>query len=549
MIFINMKKKFTSKQLQEIESKLLNEQYMPYPGYGTAKGTIEYAKTIKELDHDVAMIMSIVSAFIPIVGPAISAGWMALDAAQYHKEGNDQMAGLMLLFAALPGFGAGARLAAGPILAKMGLVSRRKLAQKIIAHQAGKEVAFTKAEKIVLHDISSNPKLIEQEMRREAARQTAKKSLTKKAGTALLKGSAQFAKYQAIAEAWFALYGEIGLDVAKMQASLRPMLENIKRAVQMEMRPELTKAATPGMNTGIFSRLPKFEQIVREEYQAIKEGIEDDDAKTPKKDYSKVQVPFISTADLERYRQHFAKRASALGADVKKDYDRLKSKMTGASTTNADKEFYSLHKSLVDRWWNAELVRAEKEREESGAMDWAYWIQWGTWSSMMWKVFGWIGDNWKAIATILTAIGLYRRARNNRGGGRTGSVSVASIGEAKAISKFFSILPRLKRGQIKKLLEQLGADTTKLTTEELEALTRKIRGSEDLFRRQLEEIVMKNRLQAVHELINTSDPRFASILRGWLTPAEHKAYNKYIEEYIRLTKKYGNATWATKWFR
>lgn len=542
MIFINMKKKFTSKQLQEIESKLLNEQYTPFPAYGTAGGTIEYAKTARELDHDVATVMSIVTAFVPVIGPYLSAGFMAMDAYQYHKEGNDQMAGLLAIFAAIPFFGSTLRLAAAPILARMAPASKKILARKIIAYQAGKKVTFTKAEQIVLKDIAGNPKLIQQQMRREAAKAAAKRRLSTQLALGGGKFGLEVGKYMAITEAWGALYAEMGIDVTKLQASLRPMLENIKRAVEMQTKAPMQQLATPGMNTGVFSRLPKLEQIIREEYHTIKEKIGD---ATPKpKDYSNVKVPFKSTEDLQSFRDHFKNRAAALGDDVKKDYDRLKSKMTGSSETLADKEFYSLHKSLVDRWWKS---KQQQEEKEEGDDPWIGWlIDSSLWISIFKNILEFLTSAAGAASTLITTILGYKLLK---GGGAQGAASL-TVKDAQAIGIFYRILPRLTRGQIRKILSELGIKKS-FTDAEINALKNKLRQQgRGLTRNEVYKTIIEERATSIALFVRnpTSKERIAS-LHSVLTSAEIEQYSKYINQYIQLTDKYGNASWATKWFR
>jgi len=540
MIFINMKKKFTPNQIQSIKSKILNEQYTPFPAYGTAGGTIEYAKSVRELNHDVAMVMSIVTAFIPVVGPVISAGWMFLDAYQYHKEGQDEMAGLMAIFAAIPLFGPSLRLAAAPLLAKMGVANRKVLARKIIAYQAGKKVTFTKAEKIILKDIASNPKLIQSQMRKEIARQSAKRSLGKTIAAGTGKFALETGKYMAIAEAWGALYAEMGINVAKLQASLRPVLENIKRAVEMETRAPLQKLATPGMNAGAFSRLPKLEQIIREEYDIIKEKLEDAEPKP--KDYSTVKIPFATTADIELFRSHFKNRAGALGADVKKDYDRLQSKMTGADATLADKEFYAKHKDLVDRWWKAEKQKRAEEEEEEGGWDFSDLISSAIWLGIFKSVMEFITSTAVQLSALITSLAFLKMAK--------GKNAPATIKEAQAIGRFYRLIPRLTRGQIRKLFRKLGV-RKEFTDVELMKLQKGLQGSQQMYKSQLLATVVSKRQYAVEVFLKNpiKGGHAEYILRGWLTEAETKLYGKYIEQYIELTEKYGNASWATKWFR
>lgn len=577
MIFINMKQKYTKQQLQEIESKILNEQPQFFPGHMTAgflpgPGAAETLKLNTMWSHEIAAIMSILTLVVPVIGPALSSGIMGMDAWKYHEEGNDEMAGLMAIFAAIPVVGRLARLGAAPLLRAMTPASKKVLAGKILAHQAGKKVAFTKAEQIILKDIAGNPKLIQQEMKaaaeaeKVAARKAAQQSLRTKMGKGVLRVGADFAKYEAIAIAWSALYAEIGLNTDVLAMQLRPKLENIKRAVIEHDKQYGPLGDTfgkafpnlPGLNwanrpkkplaKGWMAKTPGagwFEQIVREEYRLIKEGV--GDSNTPK-DYSRVRLPFMSVSEIEMFR-NYAKEESLKDTSFKKDYDRLKNGMKGASATVADKEFYSLHKNKIIKWWDGRLEAAEKKREESGTWDLSYWMEWGLWVDMVTSFFSWLKENWvTAGLTAILASKLGKSAFAYFKGKRT-STSVATIGEAKALSKWFKILPRLRRNQIEKLLRELGADTSKMTKAELEELTKNVKGSAGRMRSELEKLVSQNRMSAADEFLRDPNIVWSRILRSWLTEAEHKAYTPYIEQYIRLTEKYGNASWATKWFR
>lgn len=521
---------------------------MPFPAYGTARGTIEYAKSAREINHDVAMVMSIVSAFVPVIGPALSAGWMAMDAYQYHKEGDDQMAGLMAIFAALPGIGSLAKLAAGPILAKMGVASRKILARKIIAHQAGKKVTFTKAEQAVLNDIAGNPKLIQREMQKEIAKQTGKKSLAKQVGKVVTRGGVDLAKFTAITVAWNQLYAEMNIDVANMESKLQPILKKIKKAVESESNSELAKTATPGMNTGVFSRLPKLEQIIREEYLILKEGLGDATTENPKPsttDYSKVKVPFVSTIDLQNFRDYFAKR-SQQEPKYAKDYNRLKSKMRGADVTTADQEFYSLHKKAVDLWWSKKQKQKTEEQEESWWPDMSTIAKWAIWSSVLETIFEFLksaGGAITGIAGIVTSLAFWRMSKQKN------VPAIANVAEAQKLRWFYRIIPKITRSQLKKLMKSLGKETSALTDESLDKLVNKIRQTQPLMRAELEKQVILNRLNASRMFLNNPSEGSYKILFSWLTDSEKKAYGQYIDKFLELSEKRGNAGWATRWFR
>lgn len=64
----------------------------------------------KKYNHEVNTVLAIGALFIPFVGPAVAAGISGgiglMDAAQYYKEGDTKMAGMVGMFAILPGVGA-----------------------------------------------------------------------------------------------------------------------------------------------------------------------------------------------------------------------------------------------------------------------------------------------------------------------------------------------------------------------------------------------------------------------------------------------------------
>lgn len=56
-------------------------------------------------DHTVMTILQIGSSFIPYIGPLLSTGLGLADAALYYKKGDTKTAGLVALFASIPGIG------------------------------------------------------------------------------------------------------------------------------------------------------------------------------------------------------------------------------------------------------------------------------------------------------------------------------------------------------------------------------------------------------------------------------------------------------------
>lgn len=90
--------------------------------------------------HNLLMTLELVSAFIPIVGPVLSAGFGLGNAALYLKQGNKKEAALYAFFAILPGLGAvGAK-----ITLKLGEEALEGLATKLITNGLSDETKLTK---------------------------------------------------------------------------------------------------------------------------------------------------------------------------------------------------------------------------------------------------------------------------------------------------------------------------------------------------------------------------------------------------------------------
>ena len=134
--------------------------------------------------HTVLMIGGIASAMIPYLGPFLSAGLAAgfglADAKLYYDEGDTKMAGLVGLFAVIPGIGG---LAAKLGLGKWGAKALGEVGKKI-----GLGAKLTAQEVQVANVIAQNRNLIQQEIAKlgakagiNAAKQNVKKRLVRKA--------------------------------------------------------------------------------------------------------------------------------------------------------------------------------------------------------------------------------------------------------------------------------------------------------------------------------------------------------------------------------
>jgi hypothetical protein len=121
------------------------------------------AELTSETAHNALFAAQIVSAFIPVVGWAISAGIGGMDSALYYKEGNSQMGGLMLVFSAMPGMGK--LINKIPGVKQLGKKGMEILARKIGAKVGSKTaVRYSKLEQEVLKDMAKNDKFIKMQL-------------------------------------------------------------------------------------------------------------------------------------------------------------------------------------------------------------------------------------------------------------------------------------------------------------------------------------------------------------------------------------------------
>jgi hypothetical protein len=128
--------------------------------------------------HDVNMVLGIAAVFIPFVGPLLAAGIGLIDAKQYYDEGNTKTAGMVAMFALLPGIGKVVSLIPGV----------KTLGPKLMA-ELGKKLSLgsksiSPAEIEVVSKISKYKELITAEIKKvgeAAAKQNVKKQLVKQA--------------------------------------------------------------------------------------------------------------------------------------------------------------------------------------------------------------------------------------------------------------------------------------------------------------------------------------------------------------------------------
>jgi hypothetical protein len=116
--------------------------------------------------NNVLTIASIAALFIPLIGPAVSAGISLGNAGLYAGQGKTYEAGLEATFALIPGLGKLAKLTGVAQLGKQGM---KTLAGKLIAIQSGKKVTLDATEKLALKSIAANKQLVETEVKKGLA--------------------------------------------------------------------------------------------------------------------------------------------------------------------------------------------------------------------------------------------------------------------------------------------------------------------------------------------------------------------------------------------
>lgn len=165
--------------------------------------------------HTKMTILQIATAFIPLVGPFISAGIGLADAAMYYNEGDKKTAGLVGIFAIIPGIGG--------LASKMGL---GKVSSKVLANigkKIGKGVKLTNGEVQITNKITQNRKLLIDEIIK--LRQAGKSpSLAKQGVKSQLKKQAIKKSVVNIAKPLVG-YGAVNLGYSHLYDKLYPQID------------------------------------------------------------------------------------------------------------------------------------------------------------------------------------------------------------------------------------------------------------------------------------------------------------------------------------
>jgi hypothetical protein len=138
---------------QRLEERLLSE-YGYYPGMARdAQAAINW---YKQNSHDVNQVLQIGTAFIPVIGPFVSAGIGLVDASIYANEGRKSEAGVAAFFALLPGIGS--VVSKVPGVKQLGQKGMQALASKLLT-----KAPLSAVEQSVVSGINLNKALIKQE--------------------------------------------------------------------------------------------------------------------------------------------------------------------------------------------------------------------------------------------------------------------------------------------------------------------------------------------------------------------------------------------------
>lgn len=148
--------------IKESQHKFLVEQSM----VGWAKdlppgAAMEVAKGWSKGNHTVNTILEIGTAFIPFIGPFLSAGIGLMDAAQYYDEGDKTSAGLTAAFSMIPFIGK------IPGVKELGSRGMAALASKLIS-----KTKLTKAESEIVNSIVHYQPHIQKELMKMAPKLT-----------------------------------------------------------------------------------------------------------------------------------------------------------------------------------------------------------------------------------------------------------------------------------------------------------------------------------------------------------------------------------------
>lgn len=131
--------------------------------------TSKHITPTSEYTHMRNAVLSFAVAFVPVVGPFVSAAIQLGDAALYYQEGNTKMAGLSGLFAFIPFVGPALKYV--PKLANLGVNGMKNLGTKI-----GNGSALNKLETEALDELIKNNNVVAKEIEKAVAKKATEKT-------------------------------------------------------------------------------------------------------------------------------------------------------------------------------------------------------------------------------------------------------------------------------------------------------------------------------------------------------------------------------------
>ena len=161
-------------------------------GFPARKKTGTTSENMWGDQHTANLVFGIAAAFIPVIGPFISAGISLGDAALYAKEGDTKTAGMMAMFAFLPGIGK--LIPKIPSIAKLGTKGMSSLASKL---SKGQKITDP-TELAAVKGISENIDLVKSSLDthvKTLAQQAATKPISSQIKTSLTNLAKQGLKY------------------------------------------------------------------------------------------------------------------------------------------------------------------------------------------------------------------------------------------------------------------------------------------------------------------------------------------------------------------
>ena len=180
--------------------------------------------TIPLDDHTVMTILQIGSAFIPLIGPFISAGIGLADAKMYYDEGETKTAGLVALFSCIPGVGGLAtKLGLTKWTAKaLGELGKKiSMGSKLLPQEIQAAKIVAKNKNLILADIKASP-VIAKEIAKQSAKQAAKQ-IAKQVATTVGKTAATVGGYVAAGGAYSKAYDAAQKNTPRAKAESEGM--------------------------------------------------------------------------------------------------------------------------------------------------------------------------------------------------------------------------------------------------------------------------------------------------------------------------------------